>query len=103
MEDRSMSFEFREPKRENAPLLIGLSAGSGGGKPFSACLLARGLAGGKPFAYIDTENGRGLHYTDYFPDMRHTHLRAPFSPSRYSEAIKDADAQNFPVIVIDSA
>lgn len=97
-----MSFEFRPAKRENVPLLIGLSGGSGSGKTFTACLLARGLAGGQPFAFIDTENGRALHYSDYFPDMRHTHLREPYSPSRYADAVKAADAAKFPVIVVDS-
>lgn len=98
-----MTYEFREPKREGAPLLIGISGGSGSGKTYSSFLVARGLAGGKPFAVIDTENGRALHYTDFFPDMRHTHLRPPFSPARYAEAIRDADAAGFPVIVVDSA
>jgi hypothetical protein len=94
--------EFREPKRENAPLLIGLAGGTGSGKTYSALRLARGLANGQPFAVIDTENGRALHYTDFFPDMRHGHLKAPFSPAAYTEAVKAADAQGFPVIVVDS-
>lgn len=98
-----MSIEFRSPVRENAPLLIGISSGSGGGKTFSACLLARGLAGGEPFALIDTENGRALHYAEYFPDMRHHRLDAPYSPERYAEAIKAADDAGFPVIIVDSA
>lgn len=97
-----MSFEFREPKRENAPLLIGLAGGTGSGKTYSALRLARGLADGKPFAVIDTENGRALHYTDFFPDMRHGHLKAPFSPAAYAAAVKAADEQGFPVIVVDS-
>lgn len=98
-----MTFEFREPKREAAPVLVGLSGPSGSGKTYSALLMARGLAGGKPFAIIDTENGRALHYADYFPEMRHAHLRAPFNPAAYLEAISDADEQGFPVIVVDSA
>lgn len=98
-----VSFDFRPPVRENAPLLIGISGGSGSGKTFTACLLARGLAAGQPFALLDTENGRALHYADYFPDMRHAHLREPFSPARYAEAIQAADEQGFPVIVVDSA
>lgn len=97
-----MTFEFREPKREAAPVLIGIAGPSGGGKTYSALRLARGLANGQPFAIIDTENGRALHYTDYFPEMRHAHLRAPFSPAAYSEAVKAADTQGFPVVVVDS-
>lgn len=97
-----MTIEFREPKRENAPLLIGLAGGTGSGKTYSALRLARGLAGGQPFAVIDTENGRALHYTDFFPEMRHGHLAAPFTPAAYTEAVRAADAAGYPVIVIDS-
>lgn len=93
---------FREPKRENAPLLIGLAGGTGSGKTYSALRLARGLADGQPFAVIDTENGRALHYAEAFPDMRHGRLDAPFSPARYIDAVKVADAAGFPVIVVDS-
>ncbi len=99
----SPAFEFRPPVRAGAPLLIGLAGGTGSGKTYSALRLARGLAGGDPFALVDTENGRALHYADYFPDMRHAVLAAPFSPSRYMEAILDADKAGFPVIVVDSA
>lgn len=97
-----MSFEFRPAKREAAPVLVGIAGPSGGGKTFSALRLARGLANGQPFAMVDTENGRALHYADYFSEMRHAHLRAPFSPAAYAEAIQAADAQGFPVIVVDS-
>jgi len=97
------SFEFRPPVRSGAPLLIGLAGGSGSGKTFGSLRLARGLAGGEPFAFIDTENGRALHYADYFPDMRHALLGAPFTPGRYMQAILDADKAGFPVIVVDSA
>lgn len=98
-----MSFEFRDAKRVGAPLLIGLAGGTGSGKTYSALRLARGLANGQPFAVIDTENGRALHYADFFPEMKHGDLRAPFSPARYTEAIAAADAAGFPVIVVDSA
>lgn len=63
--------------------------------------LATGLAGGKPFAVIDTENGRALHKADDYT-FQHANLDEPFTPERYAEAVKDADAAGFPVIVIDS-
>ena len=34
--------------------------------------------------------------------MRHAHLRAPFTPNAYTEAMTAADEAGFPVIVIDS-
>ena len=96
-----MSFTFRPAKREAIPLLLGVAGGTGSGKTFSALLLARGLANGQPFALIDTENGRGLHYADQFPEMQHARLDAPFRPERYAEAII-AGAADHPVVVVDS-
>lgn len=56
------------------PISIGLSGGSGTGKTYSALLLARGIASelagpGAPIAFVDTENRRGLHYRDAFPEI----------------------------------
>lgn len=96
------TFEFRPPVRENLPLLLGVVGGTGSGKTNSSLLLARGLAGGEPFAAIDTENGRMLHYADLFPEMRHSRLTAPYRPERYAEAIADAAAASFKVVVVDS-
>ena len=94
---------FRPAVRQAIPLLIGVAGGTGSGKTFSALRLARGLANGQPFALIDTENGRALHYADLFPEMQHAEIHAPFRPSKYAEAVEAADAQGFPVIVVDSA
>lgn len=96
-----MSFEFKDAKRENAPLLILLAGGTGSGKTESAMRLATGLSGGKPFAVIDSENGRALHKADDYT-FKHTPFDAPFTPERYSEAVQTADTAGFPVIVIDS-
>jgi hypothetical protein len=106
-----MSYEFRPAKRENVPLFLSVSGGTGSGKTYSALRLARGIANGKPFAAIDTENGRMLIYADEFPEMMHAKIDAPFRPSKYTEAIDAADAflakQGVPmenrVILVDSA
>jgi hypothetical protein len=96
-----MSITFRPAVKEGIPLLIGLAAGTGGGKSYSALRLATGMAGGKRFAVCDTESGRIRHYADDFAfDV--TDLAAPFSPARYSEAIEAADKAGYPVIVVDS-
>ena len=97
-----MSFSHRPARREAAPVLVGISGPSGGGKTYSALRLARGLANGAPFGMVDTENGRGLHYADFFPEMEHGHLRAPFTPAAYAQAIKTFDDEGFGVIVVDS-
>jgi len=63
--------------------------------------LAQGIAGDKPFAVVDTEAGRAKHYADKFK-FDHGDLRPPFRPDNYIEAIKQADEQGYPVIVVDS-
>jgi len=96
-----MSFEFRDAVREDGKLLILLAGGTGSGKTESAMRLATGLANGQPFAVIDSENGRALHKADDY-NFKHASLDEPFTPERYSEAVKAADAAGFPVTVIDS-
>lgn len=93
--------QFVKAVRENVGLLIGLAGGTGSGKTYSALRLASGIAQGKPFAFIDTENKRGLHYADQF-QFDHGDLRAPFDPKAYAQAIKAADEAGYPVIVVDS-
>jgi hypothetical protein len=103
-----MTVSFRPAKREQIPLLLGVAGGTGSGKTMSALRMARGIAQGGPFAFIDTENGRGLHYADAFPEMQHGDLRAPFRPERYTLAIVDGfnHLQDIPkerrVVVVDS-
>jgi hypothetical protein len=96
-----VTFEFRPAVRQSVPLLLGVAGGTGSGKTMSALRLARGLAANQPFAFIDTENGRGLHYADLFPEMQHARIDAPFRPEKYADAIL-AGAANHPVVVVDS-
>lgn len=96
-----MSYTFRRAVREQVPLIIGLSGGTGSGKTMSAMRLAKGMAHGKPFCVIDTENGRASHYADQFTfDV--LDLRAPFTPDAYTQAIQAADKAGYPVIIVDS-
>lgn len=103
-----MTVTFHPAKRQAIPLLLGVAGGTGSGKTMSALLLARGIAQGQPFAFIDTENGRGLHYADMFPEMQHGRLDAPFRPERFTAAIADGSAhlkdvpRNQRVVVVDS-
>lgn len=97
-------------------LSIGLSGGSGTGKTYSALLIARGIAEvvtgkkGAPIGFVDTENKRALHYKDAFPEMRHFDFQAVdekgemlgFGPDRWIEVIDAAEAEQLPVVVVDS-
>jgi hypothetical protein len=96
-----MAFTFRPAARENVPLLIGLSGGTGSGKTYTAMRLAKGIAGDQPFAVIDTEASRAKHYADVFR-FDHGDLTPPFTPGRYADAIAAADQAKYPVIVVDS-
>ena len=94
-------YTFRRAVREQVPLIVGISGGTGSGKTYSAMRMAKGMSHGKPFCVIDTENGRASHYADQFTfDV--LDLRAPFTPDAYSQAIAAADKAGYPVIVVDS-
>lgn len=92
---------FTKGVRENVNLLIGLVAGTGGGKTKSAFEIAKGICGDKPFAVIDTEARRALHYADAY-NFDHAELLPPFTPERYLEAILAAEKAGYKAIVIDS-
>jgi hypothetical protein len=96
-----MSIEFREARRANVPLLILLAGGTASGKTESALRLATGIANGGRICVIDTEHGRALHKADDYR-FDHAELDEPFAPERYAEALKDADAAGYAVIIVDS-
>jgi hypothetical protein len=98
----ALTFSFRPAARERTQLLIGLGGPSGSGKTRSALRLATGLAGDEPILFIDTENGRALHYARRYK-FHHGGLSAPFTPERYEEALEAALALKPGVVIIDSA
>jgi len=105
-----MAYTVRPGKRSNAKPLIGLHAESGGGKTYSALLLARGYAGpqGK-IVMIETEEGRGEAYSDptEYPEIGGYEVismgAAGFSPVEYGKAIDAAEKYKPDALIIDSA
>lgn len=102
---------IRPAVREGARLVIGLIGTSGSGKTFSALQLAYGLANGdaSKIGLLDTENRRGSLYADSLKNKEGqaqsfliADLYAPFSPARYSQAIKEFQQAGVEVLVIDS-
>lgn len=102
---------IREAVREGARLVFGIGGVSGSGKTYTALQIAWGLAKGnsRKVGLLDTENRRGSLYADCLvgkdgnsnPFMIGD-LYAPFSPERYSAAIKEFQQAGVEVLVIDS-
>lgn len=108
-----MTFHFAPAVRDKVGLLILIAGVSGSGKTLSALKIARGLVGGDDgkVAFIDTEAGRGKHYSPAPGEaagpnrfaFAHGDLRPPFSPAEYRAAIEAADAAGYEAIIVDSA
>ena len=94
--------QLRKATRKKAKIRLGLSAVSGGGKTYSAILIAKGLCGDlSRVAIIDTENGSADLYA-HLGDYNVLSLAPPFSPERYIEAIRSCEKEGMEVIIIDS-
>jgi hypothetical protein len=94
--------QLRKATRKKAKIRLGLSAISGGGKTYSAILIAKGLCGDlSKVAIIDTENGSADLYA-HLGDYNVLSLAPPFSPERYIEAIRSCEKEGMEVIIIDS-
>ena len=94
--------EIKKATRKQVKLRLGISAVSGGGKTYSALLLAHGLTNNwEKIAVIDTENGSASLYS-HLGEFNTIELTAPFSPERYIEAIKACENAGMECIIIDS-
>lgn len=94
--------QLKQSKRENVKLRLGISGPSGFGKTHSALLLAYGMTNDwKKVAVIDTENSSASLYSD-LGEFNVLDLQAPFSPTRYIEAIEVCEKAGIEVLIIDS-
>lgn len=94
--------QLQKATRAKAKIRLGLSAVSGGGKTYSALLIAHGLCGSwDKVAVIDTENN-SAHLYAHLGDFNVLQLDAPYPPERYIEAIKTCENAGMEVIIIDS-
>lgn len=98
--------QIRKATRQGVRPIISLYSESGGGKTYSALLLARGFVGpnGK-MVLIDSESGRGELYSDVaeFGGYEVLPLDEPFSPSRYIEAMGIVEKSGAAIGICDSA
>ena len=92
---------FRKAERRQAKLRLALCGPAGSGKTYSALLVAQGLAPGGRVALIDTERRSGELYADLM-DYDVSPIDPPFTPTRYIELIREAEASGYDVLIIDS-
>lgn len=94
--------QLKKATRKQVKLRMGLSAVSGGGKTYSALLLAYGITNDwSKIAVIDTENGSASLYS-HLGGFNTIDLQAPYTPERYIDAIKACESAEMEVIIIDS-
>lgn len=94
--------ELKKATRKKVKLRLGLSAVAGGGKTYSALLLAYGLCGDwSKIAVIDTENNSASLYA-HLGDFLTIELRPDYTPERYIEAIGCCEAAGMECIIVDS-
>jgi hypothetical protein len=94
--------KLQKASRKQVKLRLGLSGASGFGKTYSALLLAFGMTNDwSKIAVIDTENESASLYSD-LGEYNTIPLKAPFTPERYTEAIKACEEGGMEVIIIDS-
>jgi hypothetical protein len=72
---------------------------SGAGKTLSALLIAKAFGGN--IAVIDTENRSASLYMDVVP-FSVLDMKPPYHPNKYIELIKEAEAEGFTTLIIDS-
>lgn len=89
---------FKRATKSQIKIRLALSGASGSGKTYSALAIASHL--GSSIAVIDTEHGSASRYADRFSfdvcELTNHH------PAKYIEAIHEAEAAGYEVIIIDS-
>lgn len=95
---------IRPAQRAGAKVVIGIAGQSGSGKTLTALYIARGLVDNpNQIGFLDTENKRGSLYSDELDgQFLIGDLYPPFSPERYSQAIKEFENAGVKALVIDS-
>lgn len=95
---------IRKAERAGTKIVIGICGQSGSGKTLTALKMARGMVDApEEIGFLDTENGRGSFYSDKLDGpFLIGDLEYPFTPARYSQAIKEFQDAGVKVLVIDS-
>ncbi len=92
---------FQKAERKKAKLRMSFAGLSGSGKTKSSLMIASGLFPNGKIAMINSEGARGEIYASEF-DYDINTITAPFSVTKYIDAIKDAERMKYDVLIIDS-
>lgn len=94
--------ELKKAQRKAVKLRLNISAPSGAGKTYSALRMAKGICGDwEKVAVIDTENGSASLYSD-LGEFNVIDLQPPFTPEKYTQALKACVEAGMEVVIIDS-
>lgn len=98
---------FKPATKTKSRLRLALMGPSGSGKTYTALRAAHLLTDNGKIAYIDTENGSASKYAGEAPDgtpwaFDVMEMGAPYTPKRFVDAIRAAEAAGYAVVVIDS-
>lgn len=94
-----MTLSFTKAARKRSKLRLAIASPAGGGKTKGALNIATGLGG--HIALIDTERGSASLYSEEF-EFDSLELAPPYSPERFIDAIKVAEAAGYNNLIIDS-
>lgn len=95
--------QLQKATRKKSFMRLNLSSPSGGGKTYSALLMAKGLVGDwDKIAVIDTEAGSASLYSN-LGAFNTIDLQPPYSPERYIQAIEACIKAGMQCIIIDSS
>ncbi len=93
--------KLQQAERKKAFIKMALQSCAGGGKTYSALLLAHGLCNNwQKIAVIDAENNSASLYA-HLGSYNVLDFQPPFSPERYIQAIKTCIDAEMEVIIID--
>jgi hypothetical protein len=100
--------QFQKATRRKAKLRLGIAGPSGSGKTLGALMIAKGIGG--RIAVIDTERDSASLYAEPMrladqtvftpPPFDTLNLEPPYTPERFIEAIRSAEA--YDILIIDS-
>jgi hypothetical protein len=94
--------QLQKAERKQAKIKLGLQGPSGSGKTMGALIIAFGLCGDwSKIAVIDTENYSASLYA-HLGGYNVLSITAPFTPEKYTEAIKVCEENGMEVIIVDS-